>query len=354
MPILYSLAPNLVNERGHSATYQEAIFLSLSSITIISCELNVFLPINHFFSNPPLYFHKWFKNNQKHLDLFLDYCRLVRTKKHKQRIFLQENFNLKEFLFLSIALLFFGNKKDSLWLIFRYDFSQLRYKGSIHRFLIKCLGRKIKPFTDSELIAKQVKNVTLLPIPHAPSPTQRKEVKALISCLWPGEPREAKGKREILTLLNSTDPKAKEYKMMFSEELTYKKKEVLVKTLPKIVAQEKYIAQLMESDVLFLPYHETMYKSSTSGIFVEGIIAGKIPFVKKGTWLSYELERFDLKELIVDWENPLFFTYIHPLIFSKEIERKLHIMQHAYAEFHSKKNFGEILAKAIAELSECV
>ncbi len=94
--------------------------------------------------------------------------------------------------------------------------------------------------------------------------------------------------------------------------------------------------------LILLPYDPIVYQSSTSGIFVEVIIAGKLPLVKEGSWLSHELKKFNLPELIVDWQRPDFFTHAKTLLHSDEIQEKLEQMRKVYLSFtlgiHFAKN----------------
>ena len=106
------------------------------------------------------------------------------------------------------------------------------------------------------------------------------------------------------------------------------------------LSREEYLTWLLGSDIILLPYDPIIYRMATSGIFVEAVCAGKIPLVKKGSWLAHELIKFDLTELIVDWENPLFFSHLTFLIKSVKIREKLEIMQLTYQQFHSVESFS--------------
>jgi len=282
----------------------------------------------------------WFREKQHHL--FYDYCTLI---KQKRGIFFQENFNLKELFYLTVAMRLFGKKEDRLWLVFRYDFSMLRGQGRWHRLLLRILGARVQLFTDSALIAQDLAGATLLPIPHMPRCDVIAAPTLPICCWWPGEPREAKGRREIMHLLSHRDAR---YEMVFSEELplppTTRMKS---RQLSPILPRSAYERQFSVSDVILLPYDKGTYKSSTSGILVEAVIAGKVPLIKEGGWLAYELRRFGLEELIVDWDDPNFFDTIYPLLFSNSVREKLAAMQQEYIVFHSKENFGKIFMQQL-------
>ena len=79
-------------------------------------------------------------------------------------------------------------------------------------------------------------------------------------------------------------------------------------SLPTHLTRTEYLMQLAISDLVLLPYDALAYKERTSGIFIETIVAGKMPAVTRGTWMAGELARYDLSELIVDWNAPAVLT----------------------------------------------
>jgi hypothetical protein len=105
------------------------------------------------------------------------------------------------------------------------------------------------------------------------------------------------------------------------------------------LSDEEYMGKMAACHVVFLPYDSKAYAARTSGIFVEAIVAHKTPFVKKGTWLADELTRFDLPELILDWDLPNFFSQIFAILADEVMQKKLALMQRAYAQFHSMEQF---------------
>ena len=54
-------------------------------------------------------------------------------------------------------------------------------------------------------------------------------------------------------------------------------------------------------DFVLLPYDKKIYAECNLGIFVEAIVAGKITLVSADTWMAYELNKFKLTELVIDW-----------------------------------------------------
>ena len=94
-----------------------------------------------------------------------------------------------------------------------------------------------------------------------------------------------------------------------------------------------------------MPYVSEDYKYRSSGIFVETISLRKIVFVSGNTWMSKELRKHDLSELIIhDWNNFEIFKFIKKCNF-KKLNKKLKIMQKKYLNFHNEKNFNLIMRR---------
>ena len=67
----------------------------------------------------------------------------------------------------------------------------------------------------------------------------------------------------------------------------------------------------MKSNFIILPYESKDYKYRSSGIFVESISLRKIVLVSVNTWMSKELKKHNLSELIVhDWNNFEIFKFL--------------------------------------------
>lgn len=55
---------------------------------------------------------------------------------------------------------------------------------------------------------------------------------------------------------------------------------------------EEYYGLLLDGDVVLLPYWRSIYRSRTSGVFVEAVAAGKPVIVTEDTWMSDQLRRY--------------------------------------------------------------
>ena len=80
---------------------------------------------------------------------------------------------------------------------------------------------------------------------------------------------------------------------------------------------------------------------------MDSVTAGLLPLVSKDTWMEYELNRFKLDELVIDWRkyNTLsdLCILIDELIFSEKTMRKLDSMMRAYMTMHSPNSFLKVL-----------
>ncbi|MDD5348037.1 MAG: glycosyltransferase [Candidatus Omnitrophica bacterium] len=79
--------------------------------------------------------------------------------------------------------------------------------------------------------------------------------------------------------------------------------ETAAKAIPRLkvirgsLSLPDYYSLLLESDAIVLPYRDEVYRVVTSNIFVEAVIAGKIPFVSQNTWMADELSHYGLEKL---------------------------------------------------------
>lgn len=342
-PQFVSLAASPYDPGGHAICYHEAFGkasqkLGMTHLAYVGKDwksgANSWIP--------------FFKKNGSLSKRFLEFSKIFRVQKQNS-IFFIESFNSIDFCALVFASFICLKQRDQLWILFRYGLPQYNLNGKIHLFLLKCLKLKIKKrlktLTDSEAIAENFAphlKMDMMPIPHIDfTPGSRKESKKLM-CWWPGHPRVAKGLHEIQKLME-TQASVENLNVMVSEEIQQKISHPCLIYCKKAMPREDYLKALFKSDVILLPYDPLVYRYGTSGIFVEAIIAGKIPLVKEGSWLANELKRYSLDELIVDWQNPQFFAHLRQLVNAPETLSKLTQMQKAYARFHSIDGFAERL-----------
>jgi hypothetical protein len=341
----YSLAPNLTTAGGHMTVYQNCLEIAASQLGL---KFSVLFP-KRFADKVPGNWTPFFYTNR--MARWFDFCRLFRKKEAKV-VFL-ESFNTTDLLVFTLAALLFARQTDQICLLYRYGLVPISVSKKAHIFLnrilkMRCRDR-LRMLTDSELVAQEYAGyircqMFLLPIPHTERVNASNKERAKIVCWWPGAPRAAKGWAELRYLA----PFLREAKNI---ELVAAKQSCLPHTtlIADVLTREEYIDHLQNSDCILLPYDAGVYRSGTSGIFVETIVAGKIPLVKEGSWLAYELKKYQLSELLVDWGSPTFFDDLLEIVKSVSIREKLRNMQLVYAQFHSQENFTETLLQIIQE-----
>jgi hypothetical protein len=210
--------------------------------------------------------------------------------------------------------------------------------------------------TDSESIANALRKkhgveVQLLPIPHVPPyfPQQCHQAginppKLPFRVWFPGDPRDEKGLSVVLR---------------FAEELrntelgcTLAVDRRALKGIPssdRITAIEgplgpaDYDRAMQQSDCVLLPYDAERYREATSGIFIEAVCAGKLPFVTKGTWMASKLVRCGLEDLTFSWTEPNVFSRFRTLYQAPHIRSKFDSLSRATRESQGPGAFASVL-----------
>ena len=365
----YSLLPALKNEIGHNYPYT----LSVSkAATLNGWQHRVLLPKNCSINNLPSF---WEKNlacsygvgqNTKRERLshvvrnffpFLKFLRALKKNQEGKKILFLEHFGL-----LDLPLLFFtfllSRPKINLWLFYRFsseDFGKKIWVFKWFHFLLKTiLGKKqLKLLTDSEIIASKLKtyfgqDLKVMPIPHTTCIADFQNLalpKDKNLFWWPGGLiREEKGLKQIQIISKKLNKSNHSCKLYVAEKakrfLQTHEKLIFVKN--DLNAKE-YAKLMNRAGLVLLPYFKENYQSRTSGIFVEAVIAGSLPAVTAGTWMAYELNRFDLSELIIDWARKDLLEYLAGLHKNKIVQKKFIKMQTHYLKYHSVKNYAEAM-----------
>ena len=92
----------------------------------------------------------------------------------------------------------------------------------------------------------------------------------------------------------------------YNKTISLLKKNKNLKLLESQLNPDQYIKNLLDSDIIFLPYQSEFYRYRTSSIFYEGIYAEKIVIVTANTWMSsFYNDNSVLKKLILSNENNL-------------------------------------------------
>lgn len=331
-----AFAPKLSSFRGHQYTYHCHLALAVAHLEM---PFEVWMAKEHSFGELSSPFRPFFRSG--YLREWMDFRRAFCEIK-EEAFFSLEGFNLPEFvLFASAALLAFSKKGRAI-LLFRRALPELRFRGILHRFFLfflrKKLGNRLILLTDSELIRRSFEgraSLHVVPIPHTRGKRTHSES---LSFIWSGAPRLWKGQKEIERLLEfkSLHPVSFKLPREMGERLISHR----VEWLSSELSEEEYAHHLASSTFALLPYDAKIYRSGTSGVFVEAVAMGLIPLVKEGSWLAFELERFGLSELKVNWEDPEFFAHAFELLHSASLRERLKAMQEVYVQLHSPQGLA--------------
>lgn len=299
-----------------------------------------------------------------------DFSRVMRkeiARKSNKKIIFLESFNPLQLIAFVLSLFFVKRKQLSVWIMYR---GGPDWGGPKHRLMARSfafLFRAMNPIiqllvgknnfvllTDSEMLSSTLPNyyrrvVHCVPIPHTDGQHTNSELSmksiGQITCWWPGAPRAEKGLDIIQKLAAVMDPEAHKLTLVVarSVNLSSKKGCISIEMIDDKLSQQDYANRFFSSDIILLPYDKDIYSESTSGIFTESIVAGVIPLVTKGTWMAYELEKRDLGELVLEWDNVPLIQFIRKVAKDESIKQKVSAMRDEYRTFHTIPSFAHSL-----------
>lgn len=359
----HSFAHYAFNELGHPYVYHHS-FQQAVEHTENTCY--VYAPRQCSIADLPPRWSKWFHstfNRKNRRGFWKDCIKLFRSAANtsQERIFFIEMFSRRDFLPFAVTSLLFSRRNDKIWVLYRDDLTTRRKKDRqtiffFSRLLMKKFGKRMTLLTDSDLLAnyyasKLDRPLTILPIPHIdfiPQPF-KPFIKEKVICSFPGHPRKDKGEEVIEKLIKLADPMAARIELDLSGATLFSKvtNGLSIHLRKALLSREEYLASLQHCDLILLPHDATLYKWRTSGIFVEAIMAGKIPIVRAGTWLAHELKKYGIDDLAVDWDSPLFFTHLFSLLEKPKLWQQLQTMQDSYLQFHSFSHFVEKIKQLV-------
>lgn len=293
-----------------------------------------------------------------------DYLRRLRrigAPAQQPVVLLLETFSLSTLAALAYGLQRVRPRQTSVWLLYRgiVDLRTAPRHTRLYRWLNQRIASAVRPcdlqiLTDSEPLAVTYRtllgrDVQALPVPHTPPilPTVLEGDRSILRCWWPGAPRAEKGAAIIQALLASQDSLAGQFHLYASQDARLTAPahhgRMQVTPLPAHLSRVEYLAQLASSDLVLLPYDAKAYQQRTSGVFIETIVAGKLPAVTQDTWMAGELLRYDLPELVIDWRAAAVLDQLATVARSEIVRVKLHHMQRAYAEYHNETSLARVL-----------
>lgn len=277
-----------------------------------------------------------------------------------RKIIFIESFKVTHFAGFVLSLFFISRRDVSVWVLYRQEPVFLRYGftyKTLNRILLFLFNSRVRLLTDSELLQEPLESffgrtVSLVPIPHANIETRGLHVdlpavlNGRIICWWPGPPRKEKG-WDIIKGLASALRKDKDADKLClvaaeSAQLDAGVEDVCLLELEESLSVLEYAAWMSTADIILLPY-DSQYRKATSGIFIEGIVAGKIPIVTKDTWMANELSKYGLSDLVVDWLRPDLISRVIEIYGDKSIKERLDVMKKACLDYHNERSFAEAI-----------
>jgi hypothetical protein len=289
------------------------------------------------------------------------YCFLKTIIKQKRAIIFIESINPFSLLAFAIAFAFIPKNNLLVWFLYRaeHTFTGInKIRGLFELTLQKVIEHQLpigrfKLLTDTAIFAKWYgafsrRSITVMPIPHTHIPNAASDsVKAPeIICWMAGQQYAIPYNVAIVRrLVHTITESAHKILFIVSNEtgLNAVPGGANVKRVANILSQKQYHEMLSSCDIVLLPYDPSIHFMRTSGIFVECIIAGKIPVVSKGTWMAVELDRHNLTELCMDWDKNNVIDLILKISKTDALKKKLKKMKNSYGAFHNKTTFAKKL-----------
>ena len=368
---LIILDPDLRDKNfGHFYTYDNSvknIFLQNDVETIIYCSKS-FSKLSYeqnIINNIRDYQSKYFKIVEFLLQQFQIYNLLKKITKNSNTHIFIPNLDFKLFFPLILILILHPNI-ENISLFYRYSkesFFLKKIKFNLFYkifFKLKILQKnKIKLFTDSELLIEEAFNtyniiLNLLPIPHVIKNPKVNEYKNKINSIYlPG--RLLKGKmfeyvfNEYLEHYN----KLPSLKLQKGSDLLFDNISNDIKMkficLDEFLDRNRLIEEMINSEVILLPYSGIGYKTQTSGFFTESVALGKIVIVGNNTWMSKQIDLNYASGIVIDIQqkNSLIcalknieenFEYFRSNALKKSIY---------WLELNSPENFYKIFSKTV-------
>ena len=261
------------------------------------------------------------------------------------------------YFLISFILFYFFSKKKKINVI-----CWLRYpiNNSIKDLLLKmCINKILKTdklilLTENNILKKKIKmkinKIKLFSMPslHNLSKYQEKKIKnKYLTMFCPGIYREEKYGANLIEFLKKNidyNFRLKISKNFLSNtkflDKDLKKKLILIKDNLSI---KTFIKEVNNCDLILLPYKMPDYLYRTSGIFFESISLKKISLVSSGTLMAKDLERFNLKNLVVQNWKTLKLIDIVNILKDKNINKNLNKFSNYYKKINGIKPFVDKL-----------
>lgn len=366
-PTIISFIPNLINEAGHEFIYNIAVNDAASmngwqyyAAVPDDCAVEP-LPATWTMCLKVTRKKNIFTSKIERIYLYTSSVyKFFKSKiiRDKTVVIFLESFLFYQLLGLFIVTLFLSRKKILIWLLYRNNYKLTLLDKILNSGFKRLFRSKICLFTDSELLQKSLSHyfnqfVYVLPIPHTQVAAENAFIKKTnqLVCWWPGPPRENKGLETIrkISAIRCVDDLDLRLLVSKKAQIESSKNAIAIDFVNDPLPREEYLKLLSMSDVILLPYDQTVYAESTSGVFVEAIVAGKIPLVSDKTWMAFELRKNNLEELIIDWNRSDILKLILDISKNADVHSKISKMRNLYKTFHNLHSFAHVMQFAFNE-----
>jgi hypothetical protein len=102
-------------------------------------------------------------------------------------------------------------------------------------------------------------------------------------------------------------------------------------------------------NVVLLPYKAERFRSGMSMVFIEAVAMCKLPIVSDGTAMAGELRRFNLGELVLDFDNEFSWTVVNGLRENISIRERFKVMAERYNREHDTFAFAESVYRSLKQ-----
>jgi hypothetical protein len=374
-PLIVSLMFCLENEQGHIFSYNMSVgkaarMIGWEHIAAVRAAARVdTLPEgwslclgtrDNFFNWKPLV------RIEKMLKLIASLIRLMHEQATSSRpaIYLLEWFDPVHLIAFCLSLMLAPRHGDCyVWILHRFEFPHA-FITTLYKFLHSSIRwrvghKRLVLFSETDLVAESLvktfgQDVHVLPMPQIILPSEKPnmptwnaapERQSQIVCWWPGHPAAQKGMAIIARLIQLTGEDARHLCIVADQKTGFKATEggCQLILLPTGMNRADYLGWLYAMDLALLPYDPIAYAKRTSGPFADTISAGKPPVVTNGTWMAHELRKYQLDQLILDWNSPTILSDLRRVAADTSISEKLARMRSDYNHFHSFAGYAETM-----------
>jgi glycosyltransferase involved in cell wall biosynthesis len=176
--------------------------------------------------------------------------------------------------------------------------------------LSPAVRRRVNFITDSEKLVPAFEEVLHTEVHHLPhvisfeiSPPEARPAEPPVQFLSLGNARREKGFSEIIQAVALLAPQRSGGQLQFRIQCHHPDHESAsllaggrpggpgLTWLKTALPDREYVEELVQADVILLPYHLDYYASRTSGVFCEARVAGKPVVATEGSWMGDRVAR---------------------------------------------------------------